>query len=608
MPRWVLAALAACSVSALLAVEAQAADRELHTLVPRGAGLYAEIRQLGGGLQALEGSELLTRVENYPPVAQWRQKDLPALRIVAAAVALQFGINAEELTERLLAASAAVAIYPQVPGQPPVAPPEDDPSAFTGAGLVLLDVGDAALVEQVFQGINRLTRQSGELVGLDEGRHAGLAYHVRTVVRGGERSQEYWALIEGIVAVSNSEALLKQVLAAAAEQDGAAGVSTGLPDEAQRLWQQLDQHAMLRAVVVAEPWRAWLEQRRPALEAAGEDHSGAESLLSLGEAVAVGLRLGPEISADVYVGLTPEAWPVAWRTWWENLRRDETAAIDQWLGRVPADALLVVYGRFDVAAVLKAAWQWNDGSHQRELTRLSAAVSAITEVEHAERDYWPRLNPSVQLSVEPPLEQSPSILPDVVARWGFTPDDGSEPIHAAAARLLDWLWTTAAVAANAELPLERIVAEPVRVHRAASGRSATLRHLGGPPDWLEPTYFVGEQGVVFSNSAKRAEAAETAAPEESLREALSAEDRPAAAHGVWMRINLSACRAYLHEHRTGLTRLLADARRVPDDRADRAVGQLLSVLQLADSITLTSRVDGSTAWIGLRVAAGPRDY
>jgi hypothetical protein len=587
------------AIALLVPQSIHAQQPELHTLVPPGAGLYVEVHEVGASWEAFTNSPLGERIEAYPPIAQWRRENLPGLLFIARTIVGQLGVEARDVTDELLRGSAAVAVWPERPD----AEAKTTSAEWQGVGLVLVRIDDAALLQKAFVGLNRLTKRTGDLLSLDEHQHAGFNYHRRHVRRDGREQDEYWAIVEGTVAVTDHEGLIKRYLEGQRRRaDGTVGPST-LSPEALALWNRLDRTAMLRGVVVAGPWRDWLEPRKNALQQSGEDPRGIEALLTSGDAAVVSLSIGPELSAEVFVGLTPQHWPEPLQDWWREARLDETETINRLLTPMPADALLVMYGRFDVSAALTTAYRMTDANGQRDVKRMNAALSGISGIEDPHQTLLPALGPGLVVSVTAPVLGSPDLLPDVMARFPWSETNDGESVHNALADTLGWAWRSAAVVANLERSLEKVEASPVRVVESTSGEEAATL-VGFSPDfrWLEPAYLLTRDSVVLGNSARAVAQSETTPPE-PLVDTLTSDNRPTSASPIWVRVNLSACRDYLEEHAPELATMIAESRNVPVDRAERALDQLQGVINLADEIVLNSDVHDDTARIGLTIRA-----
>lgn len=324
----------------------------LATQVPDDVGIWLEFDRLSPRLDQLLRGRLGQRLETFPPLARWREKNERELNDLASLLTRELGASPEELSEKIFGGRVALAVWP------PRDPASDSPAA------ILIEATDDRLLARLSEKLHERRESLRLSIESREWRIAGQPVAYRRIVGEGEKDALYLGLAGQVAAIANDESLLRRLMESRSAGQGSSRLAD-LPAYRSALG-RISANAAAKLFINPRPWDRLLE-RAPG-NGALADRGPLEDPLRQGFLRAWGAAryaiLALELDEDVAL-----MGHVAWE--WASLP-DFLAAVTDclvgsngFLARVPPDALLVVTGRLDIgkfASALRALTGTTDTS------------------------------------------------------------------------------------------------------------------------------------------------------------------------------------------------------------------------------------------------------
>lgn len=592
MVRMLIAAWCLLLLAMLAVSPAQADSVALRTLVPEGAGLVVEADRLAEQAEAFSESDLFQRWKAYPPIAKWREENLPALNFLGRQVASRLGLEFEELRDQVLGGSAILAIYPRV-----------SDGQWSGSGLVIIESRDAELLAKAVEGWDAAMRSQGELIESKTLTHNGKDYVSRVVKRGGQQSDEFLVVFGEVAAISDQEGTIRQVIDLHAARPKPAGSLA-----ADAWYTAILAHSQAQTVIrVAVHPQRWI----PVIEAwaAGQDPENAETAPFVKGLVKVchasqgmlgELRFESGVAIDMVWKFDRSQFPLL-----VDAALKTVGGPNEYLSRTPKNALLAIAGRCELGFFTEQVWKLVPEAERRDLDKLRGVAVALFGDFNLLDGVFGKLGPEFCLYLAPTDRLSPH-RPPVEAVAGLQlrdhrPAEDQLSLREQIELNLQGLFTVAAIAQNAENP-EQLA----RVHTRKHGE-VRVTWIDGLRDWpadLHPCFAVLPTALVVATTPEVLRQAVQIGPSDSLAGSSLLtpwlrKDAPQPSFICYL--NVAASRELLAAHRDRLITDLAAAKQVEPEKIAARLKQLADLLALSDVILCTQSNDAEGLWMSFRM-------
>jgi hypothetical protein len=537
---------------------ARAAPRdELLRLVPDDVAFCLAVQDLRGHARNLSASPFAEAFRKSPITAALKDSDeFKKLAGVEAELRKQLGLDAAAIADRLLGDAFVLAYRANPPGK-----------TDQDQGLFLLRARDAATLADFVERLNRVQKESGDLKGVEERRHAGATYFRRD-----ERKGETFYYVNGpVLAFSSQEAMLR----------GAVGRDLNKETAEPAVARQLRQLGAEKALAAL-----WINPRAFDAEMAHnlERAQGAEAVVQRtflrywkaldGAALALALEKDARLTLTLRAR-TEELPPAA-----KRLLAEAASASDLW-DRFPPDALFAVAGRLDLAALLEVLGDFQT-KEARAVTSeaLERAVGAPSGQEFV-REMLPALGPDLGLCLLAPAEADKGPLPHGLFAVRVRPEKGADEAALAA---VDFYARLAMVA-------YRNQGKAVGLKSLRQDRTE-VKYLDGEgvfPPGVQPAYALKDGYLVLASSP------------EALRRFGPAAARKTSGEVPLLRLSARALHEYLAARRDALVPLAAEKHGLSKDEAGRRLDGLVAGLRLLDRVEIGQSSEAGKVSLTIRL-------
>jgi hypothetical protein len=559
-----LTRLALIAIFAALAVPGtgRAAPRdELLRLVPDDVAFCLVVQDLRGQARSLAASPFAEALRKSPFVAALKDSDeFKKLADADAELRKQVGLDAAGLADRLLGDAFVLAYRPNPPGK-----------TDQDQGLFLLRARDALSLADFVERLNRAQKDSGDLKGVEERRHAGAAYFRRS-----ERKGESFYYVNGpVLAYTSQEAILRQAI------DGDRKEGSAEPGVGRQLRLLGADRALAALWVNPRAFDAEMEHNVQQVK-------GADALVQRTfqrywkalDGIALTLAVEKDVRLTLALRARPDDLPPAARRLFATAAR----ASDLWQ-RFPDDALFAVAGRLDLAALLDVLGDFQTpearASMAEGLERLFGAASGKEFV----KEVLPALGPDLGFCLMAPPAGDKSPVAQALVAVRVRGDKGADE---AALTAVDFYARLGAM--SYRVPGKAITPRSLRQDKVE------VKYLAGEgafPPGVQPAYALKDGYLLLASSP------------EAVRRFGPGTAPKSAGEVPLLRLSVKGLRQYLTERRDGLAPIVAENHNLPRDEVARRLDGLLVGLRMLDRVEISQSSEGGKVALTLRVQTDP---
>ena len=575
----------------------------LMSLVTARAGLIIEVDDLDRHAQTFLDGPLGQRLAAFPPLEQWRARQGQELNRVSLEVKRQIGVSLHDALHRLLGEQLLLAVWP-----------EQIQPALPAQALLLAQTSDGELLRRVLAQLSTAQTKAGMQTSTLELTQARQTISL-TVIHAESRTL-YLGSIDSLALLATSEQLVRSVLDLRAHAAGSD--SSSATERAFQLGRaQTASDAALRLLVSPRPWdellRADVEaaERSGQAEPADREQGGTDQARRqravfqawqavdyIGAAVLVGER----VSAELHVGWRGADLPRDGRSLFSS-----TSGKARFLEHVPGNAFAAVAGRLDLGRLVRQGALRLDTPSGSGGSRLGGiAISTLLS----------GLGPDAgaYLSVAPSEMKEPAgriFQGAVPVEWtvglGTQPLDPSrstDPLSVTLGPVLRLLMHLGVRQANADAgqPISTVVTEDDH------GRQmTTATFLNGQGQRLGISLGVSGEYLWASTASEVLQRAlgETTADSLAASPAFQSLLNPRLGDAGYVAyFNLASIRRVLESSPQLVDVVVAEDRRSREN-VQRSLGELISLLKLADVVLAEARLDESGLGLSVGLSAGP---
>lgn len=359
------------------------------------------------------------------------------------------------------------------------------------ANLIVLRARDPKSLARLLETTSASARKHGKIVAESERKHAGVSYRAREL-RIKERDADYLVEFEnGLFAWSDSEAWIQQTIDAHSRVPAEAAPAQRTPRE--RVRADLPRTGLMSVYLDIDRCRKAFERRTTAPE---------PRALALAEWVLSGLRvLGISIGIDqgVVIRVCEYRDPVASH----DDRKSESLELRSILHHLPANAVVVLAGRVDLAAVIDAAARLDlfSEKERRSLALLQNGLEGMLLGKDLKREILPAVG-QVAIALAPgPAVGSPAAKPEhraIALDWlGILTVKGDPGPDGALSAIENASRTLMALFAMSQGPVGDLA--PPEMHTQDEGAARVTRFVGDA--WREQPAFAVKPGVFAAGSS-----------------------------------------------------------------------------------------------------------
>jgi hypothetical protein len=555
---------------------------ELARLVPVDAGMCLEVDGLPRHVEAFLGSPLYRRIEQFPPWQAWHQKNAPGLRQIAGELGRQLGVPPARLWNEVLGGRVLMAVWP-----PESDPASESPQRQDGPVLFLIRTPHTEALEQALAGM-RQAQTKNDGFQWSKSSYRSQEYFVAHS-RGAEEAADDRQAKElifhqpGLAIVSNRSALLHHaidLLLSSGEPAPRAGPRSlaDLP-EYQAAVAESPQHAAARLFINPRPWDEHLQRE---IQTAPEPQRDEKrTALHVWKAVQFGalyLEMGESIALHGLARYESQKLPPLVNEVIESL-----AGQASMLDRVPADAILTLATRIDIARIAQVALAVRQQQGERPNSGEQLFVQLLRCL-GPEMAGYVRARPLRQAAV--PLEWVAGIELRVINA-------------APAMNLQQVLESTFPLALDAMARWQLGDAAPQVRRQVEAGRDVTrIEGWQALPEGESLLLWLDGARFMVSNELRAVVQAADLTPlagffgTHRLAELLHPWVSPP---GHILAIDFAAARSWLSEHSGELTPAVAQSRGISQGTAARGLKQLHELLEAADLLVLAGKIDDGRA-------------
>jgi len=388
--------LLATHMLATAAFGQSAADRLL-ALVPEDAGMTALVENLRDRRVPFLQSPIAAQMARSPELrAWWNTHGKRPWHSVDESVRAATGLPLAKAIDVLFGDAVVLSIHLPENGGPESA-----------QGLFLLAPRDPALLKRLVDQINAREKTSGPLREVVPKKSEHGAYFVRRFQPGTKADEAYAILDDAILAWSNSEALIRRVLA---QHVSGRGLSSNSRFKTVR--ESLPNEALVSLFI--DP--RFVERLAAKSATDGKRTETETHLAGLFERYLSAMRYagaslvwrdGPAI--ETYETIDPEKLGRTLRRWTER-----TEGRGDWLARVPSSALWVVSARVDFVALLDLTLETVPDAQRQRVRRMLDAARGLLLGRDPREEIFPALGPGVIAYADAPRNAKPGEKPALV--------------------------------------------------------------------------------------------------------------------------------------------------------------------------------------------------
>jgi hypothetical protein len=475
-------------------------------------------------------------------------------------------INSATLRDEILGDALVVAYRPG----PPANPEREQ-------GLFLIRARDAKLLAGLLERVNKLQKESGDLKELQECTLRGTRYYRRV-----EPKQVNFCYLRGpVFAFATDEGILRAVI----DRDSSSATEAEPP--LAREFRLLGVEKTLASV--------WINPRafEPALQqkAAGAKGAQAVALRKLlaywkaldGAAIAVGL--GRDLDLSLVIRAKTDKLPAAARRFLAAAAKPSEA----W-SRFPADSILAVAGRIDIAALTDLVSDFlTDDARKPIRAMIESSVGTILGRDFV-GDLLPSLGPDWGFCVGAPPAGSPAWFPQVVGVLRVRPTEKCPAPQLVLSSALNALATLAVYSHNQGRPGSLSL-------KATAQDDAEIKYLVNEeqfPPGLEPAFALKEGYLVLASSPGAIQRFH-ADQSETTRYSSPGGDV------FLLRLSVRELHRFLRERRQALISYASAKKQISAETASHMLDSLMAGLQLFDHIELRQSQGPERATFTLRI-------
>jgi hypothetical protein len=573
---------------------AQAPDAAtLVAWLPDDVGLLVQMLHLGRDAAAFDAGELARRIEAFPAFSTWESSNRAGLEGMTAQLESVLGVSVDELLKSVLGQQVVVAIWPQTAGakQPPV--------------VVLIEASDAELLGRVFDRLISTVQSQGVAIEADRPFRVGDREVSIRRLPTDDGGSLYCSILGSVGVIANHELTLERVLQ---RQAGLPVAGASLADSRpyRRAAAVALPQASIRMVLNPRPWDEQIraEVSRAASPAELEPVRAATWQAWQALEFAVGaIELGDTLRVEVFAGWNSDQLPEPIRVILQS-----AGGPAQFADSVPANALAAAAGRFDPGQFVPRVGA-NPSAREGDVADSLARIPGWRAMETVLRNLGPEGGAFISPVAPPEAGSRPAWQLLVPIEWAAsleiaTPKGESPaPFVARFDALLRSAVSLAVAIVNLDAGREVVAVETIDV----DGTSVTS--VDGVGVLKSPLLaFAIVEDRVWAASSRDAVLRSARRPaEDSLgrSEAFRALQSPTLADpSHWIYINFAACRELIAS--MPYLESLVTSGAGASSELERNWRELLALLELADAIVVTARVDKDGVAISAAVSATPR--
>lgn len=557
LPFVLMAAVALTAAPARGPAQAPPADDALLALVPEDTAVCLVVNDLRGharkiseapwfkALNELAWAQALRGAPELAPLSKF-EKDLEA----------HLGTSWARVRDDILGDRVVFAFTPGGPGR-----------AEQERGLLLLRARDGKALAALIDRLNKLQKASGEVVRVEPREHLGARYVRRVEKRGGH----FYYLRDGLVAFSETEELIRTVIARDVKGGG-----DGPAPVAQHLRRAGAERAL--AALWLNPRAFDEELRQKATEARGPEGRGLEvfrAFWKATDAVVLSCTVGDDLTLALTVQARAEQLPPRLQHLFAPPRKPS----ELWT-RFPDKALLSVAGRLDAVELSESL----KGLAPPPTAKggpgfLPGALSAFLGLDF-EREVLPNLGPDWGFCVLAPTDKAHA--PYALAALAVRPGEGKAAVDQAllsALHNLAWLGLFEYNRTHPDqiIQIQRLMQDGVEVRHLAQDKLF--------PPGFRPAFALKEGYLVVATS-----------PEAIARFRKDNAPLPAGEVPV-LRLSLAELARLLDERRELAVAFVSEQNQVSPPLATQLVEGAVASLRLFEGLRLTHRAEqGQLTW------------
>jgi hypothetical protein len=530
------------------AVPLSAAPRdELLRLVPPDVGFCLVLQDLRQHTSSFVDSPFAEQFRKSPFGQTLADSpELKQLAKVEQEIKKRLDVDAVQLRDDIYGDIIVLAYKPAADGKPD-----------SEEGVFLLRARDADLLARLIGKFNELQKKTGELKELEERKHNGVAYQVRTEPNG---KQHFYYLNGSTLAFTSKESMLKQVMDL--DRNAAPGVPPIL--------------AAMRRLGVQEAMLVWwinprafdAELKRKAAQAKPAEAHGLERMQLYWQALeGAALSITPKKSSLeislAFLGRDGDMPGPARKFFAGDNRPSEL-----W-SRFPADALLAVAGRVDVPALVEFLGDFVPPDDRRKLGEAFDRYLARPSGLNLAKDIVPNLGPDWGICVVPPGDKEP-VTPQVLAALRVRPGDGKKPVDRALYDVLDNLARIGVLLSADPLRLESLTHDKTKIKYLEGEKMAAAG--------VQPAYALAEGYLLLASS-----------PGAIKKFAAGAAVADSTADCPLLRVSFRALRTYVKARSDDLAPHVAAKHLISPEEAKRRLQAVVDFCQFFQRLELSRR-------------------
>jgi hypothetical protein len=523
---------------------------QLLELVPADVGLCVYMSDLRGNAQRWDRAPWVRSLRQLPIVKGI--VDSPEAHQLAAfegELKKHLGLDWPTLRDDLLGDAVVLAYRPAPPGQPE-----------REQGMIALRAAKPTLLAEVVERFDALQKTTGELKALEPLKHRGATYYRRVHIR----NTHYYYLHGALLVVAGSEEMLRYAI----ERDLDAAVGTSP-------WPERFRRAGARSALVTLAVNPSVIDPFPQ-PAKGEKRQSFAGFWHALDGAFVTVAADTKLELRVVLQGRSEAMP----QWAQPLFTDTPPPSALWQ-RFPEPAILTVAARMDLAGLAQTVLETLPPAARVELTDQVKLLTRLDLV----RDVLPNLGPDWGVCVLPP--QGAAELPQLIAALAVKPGSGVEPVDEMLFKSAQLLAGLAVLDHNRKNP-----GDPIKVESLQEGPTAIkfLTHAKLFPPGFRPACALKEGFLVLASS-----------PAAILRFGPRETAPSAQGETPLLRLSPPELSRLLRLRRGQVVLHFREKHQLSAEEAERNLDQLLGLLDIFDSITLTQRSEPGQASWALRV-------
>ncbi len=556
------------ALSCLPAGAEEPAD-ELLRLLPDDVGFGVVIRDLRGHGERISASPFAALLRGTEPgKALVDSPEVRKLQDFDRILKAHLKTDLQQVRDDVLGDAIVFAYWPGTPTD-----------ATAERGVFLARARDPGLLARLAEAINRIQKESGDLVNLEARKHEGVSYH-RREEKGGQVS---YYLVQGpLLAYSESESAIQQIIAALKQSPRASLRDQlhrlGVQDALAVIWlnpRAFDRHLQHQLDQASDPLFTFLKT----FTRYWKEFEGA----------ALAVRIRQEIDVSLCVRVRLAGLPPPARRLLAKLGQPSVL----W-GYFPDRVIFAVAGRVDLAALAETVAEFVPENSRRKLRGSLAQTTTALLGRDFEKDVLPNLGPDWGYYVAAPPAAEPWFPHAVLAV--SVQSRGDKPLDQALFDVLR-VWVGFGV-----LAADKGI---VQIRNESQGTVAVVSLYSEQlfPTGFQPALAAKASCLVLASSpaALRRFAESVGQPlaqpvAQPVAQPRAASKGEADVEGVLLaRLSLREARSYLTERRQPLLDAVSKGQVLSAQEAGKRLDGLLSALELFDGVDLRLRTEPDQA-------------